>query len=144
VIKLVPADNATNDYVRNLPNRQVANPLLSFTTLLRQSDKTKNRSINQLLRYLGRRWQVKKRLLSLKLCKSSRDMVRQESQKTLTTFTYPCPFKVCELNNLVEHGKRPELTFLYSIARPEEADSDISSDSYSDSSSDTDSLEAAK
>ena len=80
----------------------------------------------------------------MKLCKSTRELVRQESLKTLTTFVYPSPFKVCELYNLVEPSKRPEVTFLYSIDRTDDADSDLSSESFSDSSSDEDSLEAAK
>ena len=46
-----------------------------------------------------------------------------------------------ELHNLVETGKRPELTFLYSIASfDEQSDSDLSSDSDTDSESESDSL----
>ena len=48
---------------------------------------------------------------------------------------------MCELHNLVETGKRPELTFLYSIASfDEQSDSDLSSDSDTDSESESDSL----
>lgn len=55
----------------------------------------------------------------------------------MVKFTYPCPFKVNELHNLVKRSKHQELTLLYSILpRSEEPDeSDVSSDSYSDSSS---------
>jgi len=48
---------------------------------------------------------------------------------------------VSELHNLVETGKRTELTFLYSIASfDEQSDSDFSSDSDTDSESENDSL----
>jgi len=68
-------------------------------------------------------------------------MVQQDSLKTLTKFKYPCPFKVSELHNLVETGKRSELTFLYSISSfLEHSESDLSSDSDSESESESDSL----
>lgn len=62
VLKLLPADNVTSDYVLTLPQR--SNPWLSFTTLLKPKVDQKcgkDKTVNDILRYLAQRWRIKKR-----------------------------------------------------------------------------------
>jgi hypothetical protein len=114
ILKFVPADNFTSDYIRSLPT-QASNPWLTFVAPMRpkNEDQKRERSINDIIRYLATRWHLKKRFISLKLLKFPREVVKDESFKNLTKFTYPCPFKVTDLHSLYARGKRSELIFLY-------------------------------
>jgi hypothetical protein len=69
VLKFVPADNYSSDHILTL----ASNPWLSFVAPLRPRPEDpkgqREKSINDIIRFLAHRWHVKKRHISLKLCK---------------------------------------------------------------------------
>ena len=94
----------------------VAKPGSSKTT---DKDKDKEKSLNQVFRYLSFRWNIPKDRITLRQCREPFEMIRSYEDWTFDkvhSFNYPNEFKVSDLLPPLKKKENKTIQLLYQIS----------------------------